>query len=126
MSFAQMFFSFRGRINRAQFWSCGLFTTLLFLGLGAIGIKIQDHLYSTTGPTSPLLGILYMAIPLGALLILYMEFAIGVKRLHDTDKSAWLLLLTIIPILNILFILIACGFAKGDEGDNKYGPPPTK
>ncbi|MCO5222871.1 MAG: DUF805 domain-containing protein [Thermomicrobiales bacterium] len=46
----------------------------------------------------------------------------GIKRLHDLDKSGWLYLLGIIPIVSFFFALYLI-FFKGTEGDNQYGSP---
>ena len=46
----------------------------------------------------------------------------GIKRLHDLDKSGWLYLLGIIPIVGFFFSLYLI-FFKGTAGDNKYGAP---
>ena len=46
----------------------------------------------------------------------------GIKRLHDLNKTGWLYLLGIVPIVNIFFALYLI-FIKGTEGDNQYGSP---
>ncbi len=46
----------------------------------------------------------------------------GIKRLHDLDKSGWLYLLGIIPIVNFFFGIYLIVW-KGTEGDNRYGSP---
>lgn len=46
----------------------------------------------------------------------------GIKRLHDLDKTGWLYLLAIVPIVNFFFAIYLI-FFKGTVGDNKYGSP---
>jgi hypothetical protein len=46
-----------------------------------------------------------------------------IKRLHDLDKSAWFLLLMIIPVVNIWLIYILI-FKKGSEEINRFGNNP--
>ncbi len=46
----------------------------------------------------------------------------GIKRLHDLDKSGWLYLIGLIPIVNFFFAIYLIAF-KGTTGDNKYGAP---
>lgn len=48
--------------------------------------------------------------------------AITVKRLHDLDRSGWLFLLILIPLLNIFFFLYLV-FAKGKQTPNRFGNP---
>ena len=43
-----------------------------------------------------------------------------VKRLHDLDKSGWIVLIILIPFVGLLLILYL-GFAPGSSGANKYG-----
>lgn len=53
----------------------------------------------------------------------WISFAGYVKRFHDLDKSGWMSLLCLIPLVN-LFILIWIGFFKGTTGANRFGPDP--
>ena len=48
-----------------------------------------------------------------------------VKRLHDLNKSGWLWLLALIPLVNLFFGIYLL-FGKGTEGANDYGDPPEK
>ena len=48
--------------------------------------------------------------------------AVSVRRLHDTDRSGWWLLLGLIPIIGNL-ILLWWYIQAGTPGDNEYGPP---
>ena len=48
--------------------------------------------------------------------------ALGIRRLHDTDKSGWFMLLCLTGI-GAIIILVFCA-AEGTPGDNKYGPDP--
>ena len=46
--------------------------------------------------------------------------AVGIRRLHDTDKSGWWLLLVFIPIVGII-VLIVFWATDGTPGANEYG-----
>ncbi len=46
----------------------------------------------------------------------------GIKRLHDLDKTGWLYLLGIVPVVNFFFAIYLIVW-KGTPGDNKYGSP---
>ena len=46
-----------------------------------------------------------------------------VQRLHDLDKTGWLYLLFLVPLLNIFFGLYVL-FARGTQGANRFGNPP--
>ena len=54
----------------------------------------------------------------------WFRVAAGVRRQHDLDKSGWLILLWIIPIVGVVFL--ACWFVRaGTVGPNRYGPSPS-
>lgn len=69
-------------------------------------------------------GILYIVVSI-AVTIIFVIFSI--RRLHDLNKTGWLMLLILIPLINIIFMLYLL-IAKGDEGTNRFGgyrPTPT-
>jgi uncharacterized membrane protein YhaH (DUF805 family) len=45
-----------------------------------------------------------------------------VRRLHDQDKTGWLALLGLIPLINL--VLLVFMFLEGTKGSNQYGPDP--
>jgi uncharacterized membrane protein YhaH (DUF805 family) len=59
-----------------------------------------------------------------ALLVFYLYFYIVLtaRRLHDLDKSGWMMLLMLLPVINILFIFYLL-LAAGTPGMNRYGAP---
>ncbi len=52
------------------------------------------------------------------------SLAVGARRLHDINKSGWLQLIWIIPILGWIYMIYLL-VQKGDAGDNQYGAPPA-
>jgi hypothetical protein len=58
------------------------------------------------------------------LLAYYVGYPIIVKRWHDRDKSGWWVLIGLIPVIGGLWMIIECGFLKGTEGSNRFGPDP--
>ena len=52
------------------------------------------------------------------------SLAIWVRRLHDTDRSGWWLLLIFIPVLGAI-VLFIFSVLESTPGDNSYGPNPT-
>ena len=51
------------------------------------------------------------------------SLSIAIRRLHDTGRSAWWLLIGFVPVAGII-ILIVFFSSVGTEGSNRYGPPP--
>jgi uncharacterized membrane protein YhaH (DUF805 family) len=49
--------------------------------------------------------------------------AVSVRRLHDTDRSGWWVLLFLIPLIGAIVLLIwYC--SRGTPGGNRFGPDP--
>jgi len=108
---------FEGRARRTEYWMFTLVNILIMIPLyviGFIGITSQSSLLSSVG-----FG-LYM---LYALATLVPSIAVGVRRLHDTGKSGWMLLIGLIPIIGGIWLLILF-VTEGNKGDNQYGSDP--
>lgn len=105
---------FYGRAGRLEYWYFVLFNILITIGLGII-----DNLAGTfnTATGSGLLGAVY------ALAVLVPSIAVAVRRLHDTGRSGWWLLIILIPIIGAIILLVFLA-QRGDSGENAYGPPP--
>ena len=65
------------------------------------------------------------AYGLYGLAIIIPAFAVAIRRLHDTGRSGWWLLVNCVPIIGwtILFIWLV---KDSDEGENQYGPNPKE
>ncbi|MFW9081574.1 DUF805 domain-containing protein [Pseudomonas sp. P2757] len=90
---------FQGRATRREYWMF----ILINLGI-AIVIGVIDALLSTKGIISNLYS-LAMFLP---------SIAVGARRMHDTDRSGWWLLL---PIVNLVFLA-----QDSQPGPNRFGP----
>jgi len=100
---------FTGRADRKEFW---MFTLANFV----IGIVLSILV------KIPILGILvWIVYFLFGLAILVPSIAVGVRRLHDTDKTGWLMLLFLVPALGAIAVLVLCAM-EGTPGANQYGP----
>ena len=88
--------TFSGRARRSEYW---WFVVLNFI-LGFI----------------PIVNFIW------GLIVLIPTLAVGVRRLHDTGRSGWWLLLTLVPIAN--FVLIYFLFCDSQPGANEYGENP--
>ena len=83
MSMTQLLFSFQGRLNRKPYWMTIIAITVIVLVVLLIALAMaREHRFEFAGVTMAVLVILY--IPL-----VWIGLAIGAKRLHDRDKSAW-------------------------------------
>lgn len=105
---------FEGRAQRKEYWFFILFNILISLGLGMI-----DAVTGTLNPHSGvgLLGGLY------ALAVLVPAIAVSVRRLHDTDRSGWWVLIALIPVIGPIVLLVFMAL-DGTPGDNRFGQNP--
>jgi uncharacterized membrane protein YhaH (DUF805 family) len=64
-------------------------------------------------------------LPLSSLALLGVflpNLAVGARRLHDIDRTAWWLLLHIVPFGALVLLVFAC--LRGTPGPNRFGPDP--
>jgi uncharacterized membrane protein YhaH (DUF805 family) len=102
--------NFSGRAPRSEYWFWVLFTII-----GGIATGIVDAFAFPEASMSPLNSLFNLACFLPSL-------AIGVRRLHDIDRTGWWLLILLTLIGVILLIIWAC--IRGTIGPNRFGPDP--
>ena len=86
MSMTRLLFSFQGRLNRKPYWTVAITTAVVFILLLLLAVAtLREYGLEFLLVTIAILVILY--IPL-----IWIGLALGAKRLHDRDKSAWWLL----------------------------------
>lgn len=115
--------TFSGRAPRSEFWWFFLFSVLSNTVVGILDSILFGHWFVGHG---------YMmgegASPLSALwslVLLLPSLAVGARRLHDTGRSGWWLLLSLIPLIGML-VLLWWFTQAGDVDDNEYGPDPLR
>jgi uncharacterized membrane protein YhaH (DUF805 family) len=120
------YFQFGGRSRRKEYWMFFLFTIILgviagiidgLLGYGSARTFSGPNQFGASASSNGPVGIL---VSLG---LLIPGIAVAFRRLHDTDRSAWWLLLILIPILGWIALLVFyC--EDGTRGPNRFGPDP--
>ena len=107
---------FQGRARRKEYWYFVLFNVIIGFVLGFIDGLIGTY-DMVTGVG--LLSVLY------SLAVLVPGVAVTVRRLHDTGRSGWWILVNLIPIIGVIVFLI---FAVQDSQpeENQYGPNPKE
>lgn len=116
--------TFRGRAARSEFWYFWLFSMIVLI----IAMIIDGMLGTTFSMTNPATGLEQSAgygfvYVLTAIALLLPSLAVAVRRLHDTDRSGWWLLIGFIPLIGAIVLLIWY-VTRGTPGDNRYGPDP--
>lgn len=97
---------FSGRARRKEYWMFILVYLLIYIGLTAIDVTLG----------TAVLGLIF------ALVCMLPSISVAVRRLHDTGRSGWWLLLSLIPLVSIVLLVFLC--LDSEEGDNDYGPNP--
>ena len=105
---------FSGRARRAEYWYFVLFNLIVTLILMVIDL--------VTGTFSKTLGLGLLG-GIYALAVLLPGLGVGVRRLHDTGRSGWWLLIALIPFIGAIVLIVF--FAQDSTpGANPYGPNP--
>jgi len=105
----QKFAEFNGRARRTEYWMFMLFNILISIALSIVEVAADMKL--------PILSGLY------SLAVLIPALAVAVRRLHDTGRSGWWLLLAFVPILGGLVLLVFAVLDSQPDA-NEYGPNP--
>jgi uncharacterized membrane protein YhaH (DUF805 family) len=168
MSVLHQYFGFSGRINRARFWLLSIllivfsilaWVVAFLVALFILGVNVTDgSLPGFDQPDKLVRMILDYAVAfivlLGAMIAIWVSsLAIGVKRLHDRNKSGWwiivfyilpwvlgsaanavdkqgndtlTLIVSLIGLLCAIWGLVALGFLRGTRGPNNFGPDPLQ
>jgi len=118
-SFWKNYATFKGRARRSEYWFIQLFLVLtnlaaFFIDLALLGGDLERIMAMGGGGIVGLVWILATIVPALAVLI---------RRLHDTDKSAWWVLIGLVPFAGGIVLLV---FTVQDStpGDNKHGASP--
>ena len=103
--FFSNYVNFKGRSTRSEYWYATLFTFLVSLVLTGlcklIGNDILTYIFS--------------------LATLLPGLSVSFRRLHDTGRSAWWLLLCLIPLVGAIIVIVFECQPSGPE--NKWGAP---
>ena len=100
------FFDFSGRASKSEYWWFQLYNAIIYV----LTFVFQ-------GDLTLLFSILVIAniIP---------TYAAAVRRIHDSDKSGWMVLIAVIPLIGLyIFVLL---LQDGSKGKNRFGPKPKK
>lgn len=108
---------FTGRAQRKELWMFALFNFLAFLVIGIIesALGLTGGVSGAYGPLSSLY----------SLAVLLPSIGVGIRRLHDTGRTGWWLLVGFIPVVGTLILLIFY-IQDSTPGDNEYGPSPKE
>jgi uncharacterized membrane protein YhaH (DUF805 family) len=105
---------FSGRSRRKEYWMFTLYNTVILVVLELAGFLTLER--------SGISIVFFGLVLLYGLGVMVPSLAAAVRRLHDTGKSGWFLLICLIPIVSLALIVLLC--LDSTPGDNQYGPNP--
>ena len=114
---------FSGRASRQEFWMFVLFNLLFAMAWALVAGLLTGLFGDSFDHDSDRLIFMYKLIAIYYAVTTVPAMAVGVRRLHDTGRSGWWMLVSLVPIAGgIWLILLMC--LDGSAGDNRYGSPP--
>ena len=99
---------FDGRASRPAFWWWVLFVIIVSIVASILDAAIDATIFS-------------IIVSLGLLLP---GLSKAIRRLHDTGRSGWWVLIILIPLIGFIVLLIFY-LEKSEPTENEYGPPPA-
>ena len=113
---------FSGRASRTEFWLSSLVLSILLFATGVIDVTEitfdpDNYLGNFEAQVKSTFSNFGMIITIPVL-------SVTCRRLHDTNRSGWFLLLYFIPLIGLIWLLVLCCLG-GTEGENRYGFDPT-
>ncbi|MFZ5950793.1 MAG: DUF805 domain-containing protein [Candidatus Rifleibacteriota bacterium] len=103
------FANFEGRASRKEYWTFVLINIAINIAFSIMAKQVS---------------IIGLAGGLFSLAIIIPSLAVAVRRLHDTGKSGWAILVGIIPVIGWLIALVF--MLQESSGDNEYGITPVE
>ena len=100
-------FVYQGRASRSAYWWFALVMAIAYVIVLAIGVA---------SGSGAVLGILYSLFAVGVLLV---GLSLSVRRMHDTNRSGWWLLLSLIPFGGLVVLVFS--LLPGTPGPNRFG-----
>jgi len=116
-SFWSNYAMFKGRARRSEYWFIQLFLIITNVAVGAIDLALMNgdvdrFIANGGGGIVGLVWILVTIVP---------ALAVLVRRLHDTGKSGWWLLMGFVPFAGAI-VLFVFTVLDSTPGENKHGP----
>ena len=116
-SFWSNYATFKGRARRSEYWFIQLFLIITNVAVGAIDLVLMNgdvdrFIANGGGGIVGLVWILVTIVP---------ALAVLVRRLHDTGKSGWWVLMGFVPFAGAI-VLFVFTVLDSTPGENKHGP----
>lgn len=124
----KQYVDFSGRARRTEYWMFALFNAIVAIVLSLIdGFVLGSGAFAASAGGGSagfsvnlgILGTIY------SLAVLLPSLGVAVRRLHDTNRSGWWLLIGLIPIIGAIVLLVFL-VSEGTRGPNSHGADPKQ
>ncbi len=115
-SYFRKYVTFTGRASRPEYWYAYLFSMILILVATLLDFSMMvEYSAISDGGMAP-----SFFTSLITLALFFPSLTVGVRRLHDTNRSGWWMLLILVPLAGII-ALIVFFCQRGTDGTNRFG-----
>lgn len=120
----EKYFRMSGRASRAEFW---LFTLAIYVEVAVIlcvELFLKELMEQLEDPQAAMIILFVLLFLLLALLVVIIpSITVSIRRLHDTGRSGWWLLISAVPwVGSIVLLIFFC--QPSQPGTNEFGPNP--
>jgi uncharacterized membrane protein YhaH (DUF805 family) len=106
---------FKGRARRREYWIFELMNSAIVLALFVLAVMLGKAGYPY-----------FLSLPfLYTVATMIPSLSSSVRRLHDTNRSGWWLLIGMFPVVGPI-ILLRITVTDSDPGENRFGPNPKR
>ena len=108
-SVLNQYVGFSGRARRSEYW----YWVLFYIIIGVIASLLDRAVFNSTNSWFSYIVGLALFLP---------GLAVAIRRLHDTSRSGWWVLIGLIPVIGAIILIVF--YVQDSHGDNQYGPSP--
>ncbi|WP_432498546.1 DUF805 domain-containing protein [Kineococcus auxinigenes] len=123
-SVLRQYATFSGRARRSEYWWFQLAIALAYLGVGVVGAVLASVSGAVGGEAvQSVAGTVFsLVLMAGYVVVLLPSLAVTVRRVHDTGRSGWWVLVGALPLLSV--VLFVFTLLDSAPGANRHGPSP--
>jgi uncharacterized membrane protein YhaH (DUF805 family) len=108
----RQYVGFTGRARRSEYWWFALFGLIVSIVADLIDAMLGTMSDSNVGVFGAIVG----------LALLLPSIAVAIRRLHDTSRTGWWILIGLIPIVGWIILIVF--YVQDSHPDNEYGSSP--
>ena len=112
--------NFSGRASRSEYWWVALASVIVMAVLGTILMVAFVAVAAATNGSDAAMGVLLVAVwgvmAIVGLATIVPSMSLGIRRLHDTNQSGWLYLVSFVPYVGSIILIVLMAQASNPAG----------